>query len=112
MLSGGPTSQRDVIGKKNGIQALVNLLKSSNIEIVLSCIRSIRQLCVKLGFVPHTRNQQLLILTRGLQMMVELMRFCENELVQVEAAYTIASASMRAYIIILYIMIHPTSIRQ
>ena len=79
----------------NGIQPLVNLLKSNNIDIVLSCIRSIRQLCLKLGFVPHVWNQQLVILTKGLQMMVGLMRSCENELVQVESAYTLAAVAMR-----------------
>ncbi|CAL1540714.1 unnamed protein product [Lymnaea stagnalis] len=94
VLAQGPINQQSKIGKANGIPSLVRLMKSQHEFIVLSVIRTIRHLCVGVACVPHRENQISISQAQGIKFLVALMVHSSNEMVQVEAAYTLGSVSM------------------
>jgi len=62
--------------------------------LVLSAIRSIRYLCLSVGYIPHTENQSTVAKSRGVKLLIALMTLSKSELIQVESALTLASISL------------------
>jgi hypothetical protein len=87
-------NQQNQIAQSNGVYPLVRLLRSDKEHIVLSVIRSLRYLCVGVGNVPHTKNQNTISTSRGVKLLIALMVHSLAELIQVEAAYTLGCVSL------------------
>ncbi|GFN93002.1 ankyrin and armadillo repeat-containing protein [Plakobranchus ocellatus] len=94
VLAQGPLNQQSVIAQANGIHPLVRLMKSNKESIVLSVIKTLRHLCVGVGKVPHERNQNTISQSRGIKFLIALMVHSANEVVQVEAAFTLGCVSL------------------
>ena len=73
---------------------LVSLLSSDKEHIVLSVVRTLRHLCVGVGYVPHARNQSSLAQSNGIRYLVALMTHSRDEVIQVEAAHTLGCAAL------------------
>ena len=97
VLAQGPLNKQTTIANANGVHPLVRLLKSDKGHIVLSVIRTLRYLCVGVGYVPHTQNQTTLAQSRGIKFLVALMVHSSNEMVQVEAAHTLGCVALGMY---------------
>lgn len=94
VLAQGPRNQQTAIAKANGVHPLVRLLRSKKEYILLSAIRTLRHLCVGVGYVPHPMNQQMIAGSRGIKFLVALMVHSQNEIIQVEAAHTLACVAL------------------
>ena len=94
VLAQGPLNKQTAISNANGVHPLVRLLKSDKERIVLSVIRTLRYLCVGVGYVPHTQNQATLAQSRGIKFLVAMMVHSSNELIQVEAAHTLGCVAL------------------
>ncbi|CAH1779553.1 unnamed protein product [Owenia fusiformis] len=94
VLAQGPKNKQTAIAHANGVHPLVRLLRSNKEYIVLSVIRTLRHLCVSIGYVPHPKNQQTLSQSRGIKFLVALMVHSQNELIQVESALTLGCAAL------------------
>lgn len=99
VLAQGAHNRKDEISEANGVQPLVRILKEDKEYLVLSAIRSIRHLCLSVGYMPHKRNQELAAQARGVKYLIALMTLSKSELIQVEAAMTLASCSLGESII-------------
>ncbi|KAM5138774.1 uncharacterized protein ACMZJ9_017284 [Mantella aurantiaca] len=91
----GPYDVRNAVRSADGARHLVRLLRSQEEGVVLSAIRALRHICLGVGFVPHVRNQRAVTASRGLKFLIALMRHCDSERVQVEAALTISASVLR-----------------
>ena len=94
VLARGALSKQTAIAKANGIHPLVRLLRNEKVDIVLSVIRTMRYLCVGVGYVPHPQNQVTVLQARGIRNLVSMMVHSTNELVQMEAAHTLACSAL------------------
>ncbi len=94
VLAQGPLSKQTAISNANGVHPLVRLLKSDKEYIVLSVIRTLRLLCVEVGYVPHAQNQATIAQSRGIKFLVAMMAHTKNELIQVEAAHTLGCVAL------------------
>ena len=94
VLAQGAQNKQDTIYQANGVHPLVRLLRSDKEFIVLSVIRTMRYLCVGVGYVPHPKNQTMIAQSRGIKFLVALMVHSRNELIQVEAAVTIGYVTL------------------
>lgn len=94
VLAQGAHNRQDDIAEANGVHPLVRILKEDKEYLVISAIRSLRHLCLGVGFVPHKKNQSTLVQARGLKYLIALMSLSQSELIQVEAAMTLAAASL------------------
>ena len=94
VLAQGPKSQAGEIAKANGIHPLVRLLKANREYIVLCVIRTLRYLCVGIGYVAHPKIQTMLAGSRGTRLLVALMVHSKDEIIQVEAAHGLACAAL------------------
>ena len=72
----------------------MSLLSSNKEQIVLSVVRTLRHLCVGVGYVPHARNQSALAHSNGIRYLVALMTHSRDEVIQVEAAHTLGCAAL------------------
>ncbi|KAK6982765.1 ankyrin and armadillo repeat-containing protein [Biomphalaria glabrata] len=94
VLAQGPINKQSEIGKANGIPSVVRLLKSPHEFIVLSSVRTVRNLCVSVANVPHHNNQNSVLQSQGIRFLLALLVHSANEVIQVEAAYTLGCVSM------------------
>ena len=94
VLATGPLNKQDIIAQANGVHTCVRLLRADKEHIVLSVIRTIRHLCVAVGYVPHPRNQTTIAQSRGIKFLVALMVHSRNELIQVESAHTLGCVTL------------------
>lgn len=94
VLAQGAHNRQDDISDANGVHPLVRLLKEDKEYLVTSALRSLRHLCVGVGFIPHKKNQDTLVQARGVKYLLALMTLSQSELIQVEAAMTLAAASL------------------
>ena len=94
VLAQGAHNRQDEIADANGVYPLVRVLKEDKEYLVVSAIRSIRHLCLSVGYIPHKRNQSTTAQARGLKTLIALMTLSKSELIQVEAALTLASISL------------------
>ena len=94
VLAQGPLSKQTEIATSNGVHPLVRLLKSDQERIVLSVIRTLRFLCIGVGYVPHPDNQGTISQSRGIRFLITMMAHSQNELIQVEAAHSLAAVAL------------------
>ena len=97
VLSQGAVSQHGEIAEAGGVYPLVRQLRSDKEHIVLSVIRTLRYLCVGVGYVPHHKNQSTISQARGVKYLVGIMVHSRDELLQVEAAHTLGCAALGEY---------------
>ena len=104
VLAEGVRNKRDEITKANGVMPLVRLLGKSNTPgyIILSVLRTLRALCLCLGFRQHVQNQDAVTKEGGLKFLIRYMVQARQDIIKVEAAYTLGcvclsnSANMKA----------------
>lgn len=91
VLAKGVRNKRDEIAKANGVMPLVRLLGKSNTPayIILSVLRTLRALCLCLGFRPHVQNQDAVTKEGGLKFLIRYMVQARQDIIKVEAAYTL-----------------------
>ena len=91
VLARGVRNKRDEIAKANGVMPLVRLLGKANTPayIILSVLRTLRALCLCLGFRPHVQNQEAVIKEGGLKFLIRYMVQARQDIIKVEAAYTL-----------------------
>lgn len=91
VLAEGVRNKRDEIAKANGVMPLVRLLGKANTPayIILSVLRTLRALCMCLGFRPHVQNQEAVTKEGGLKFMIRYMIQARQDIIKVEAAYTL-----------------------
>ena len=102
VLAQGAHNSQDEIANGNGVHGVVRLLKEEKEYLVLSAIRTIRHLCVSVGYIAHRENQNTVLQGRGLKYLVALMTLSKSELIQVEAALTLASVALSKYAVTYY----------
>ena len=92
VLARGVRNKRGEIAKANGVMPLVRLLGKANTPayIILSVLRTLRALCLCLGFRPHTQNQEAVTKEGGLKFLIRYMVQARQDVIKVEAAYTLA----------------------
>ena len=94
VLAQGPLNYQTEIANANGIHPLVRFFRSDKEYIVLSIIRTLRHLCVGVGYVPHRKNQTTIAQARGVRFLVGLMVHSKDEMIQVESALTLGYVSL------------------
>lgn len=94
VLAQGPLNYQTEIANANGIHPLVRFFRSDKEYIVLSIIRTLRHLCVGVGYVPHRKNQATIAQARGVRFLVGLMVHSKDEMIQVESALTLGYVSL------------------
>ena len=94
VLAQGPLNYQTEIATANGIHPLVRFFRSDKEYIVLSIIRTLRHLCVGVGYVPHKKNQTTIAQARGVRFLVGLMVHSKDEMIQVESALTLGYVSL------------------
>ena len=98
VLAQGPLNYQSEIANSNGIHPLVRRLRSDKEYIVLSIIRTLRYLCVGIGYVPHRKNQNTISQSRGIKFLIALMVHSKDEMIQVESAVTLGCVSLGMYV--------------
>jgi hypothetical protein len=86
----GPRCHESMEVTASVVAPLVRLLRSNREAIVLSGLRTIRQLCVSVGYVPNPEHQDVIVHALGVKMLVALLVHCTTELIQAEAAHTLS----------------------
>ena len=96
VLAEGVHKKRGEIAKANGVMPLVRLLAKTATPayIILSVLRTLRVLCLCLGFRPHTQNQQAVIREGGIKFLIRFMNRARQEIIKVEAAYTLGCVAL------------------
>ena len=94
VLAQGPLNYQTEIANANGIHPLVRFFRSDKEYIVKSIIRTLRHLCVGVGYVPHRKNQTTIAQARGVRFLVGLMVHSRDEMIQVESALTLGYVSL------------------
>lgn len=94
ILAQGPLNFQSEISAANGITPLRKHLGSDKEYIVLSVIRTIRHLCLGVGYVPHKKNQNMIMQLTGIKSLVALMIHSRDETIQIESALTLAAVSL------------------
>ncbi|KAJ1082194.1 hypothetical protein NDU88_002362 [Pleurodeles waltl] len=91
LLVQSPYDIRDTVASTNSMQYLTRLLQSHSENVVLSTIRALRHMCLSVGYIPHRKNQKAIANSKGLTFLIALMVKSHSELIQVEAANTLAA---------------------
>ena len=86
----GPRCKESLEITSSVVAPLVRLLRSKREVIVLSGLRTIRQLCVSIGYVPNIAHQDVIVHALGVSLLVALMVHSNNEFIQAEAAHTLS----------------------
>ncbi|XP_031564249.1 ankyrin and armadillo repeat-containing protein-like [Actinia tenebrosa] len=96
VLADGVHKKRDEIAEANGVMPLVRLLTKASTPgfIVLSVLRTLRSLCLCVGFRPHLKNQKAVSNEGGIKFLIRFMVHARQEIIKVEAAYTLGSVSL------------------
>ncbi|KAK3586524.1 hypothetical protein CHS0354_035060 [Potamilus streckersoni] len=94
VLAQGPLSYQTEIANANGIHPLVRHLRSDKEYIVQSIIRTLRYMCVGVGYIPHPKNQNMISHSRGIKFLIALMVHSKDEIIQVESALTLGYVSL------------------
>ena len=82
------------INRVQGIPHLIRLLKSNNEALVLSVMKTLQLLSCAPGFVPNRCCQETIIKHEGANYLTVLMMHATNEIIQVEAAQTLACIAL------------------
>jgi hypothetical protein len=81
---------QEEINRAQGISHLIRLLKTDNEALVSSILKTLQLLTCAPGFVSNRRNQEAIVKNDGLTFLVALMMHAKSEIIQVEAAQTLA----------------------
>ncbi len=101
VLSQGALGKHTAIYQANGVHPCVRLLRSDREDIVISAIRTLRYLSVSVAYVPHRPNQTIIAQSRGIKFLVALMVHSKDEMIQVEAAFALASVALGNIIVVI-----------
>jgi hypothetical protein len=93
---------QEEITHAQGIPYLIRLLKSDNEMLVLSVLRTLQLISCAPGFVYNQTTQEIIVKNDGISLLVALMMHAKSELVQVEAAQSLACITLS-----MYALIHP-----
>ena len=85
---------QEEIKEAQGILYLIRLLKSNDEMLVLSVLKSLQLITCAPGFVANRMNQEIILKNDGITLMVALMMHAKSELLQVEAAQTLACIAL------------------
>lgn len=96
VLAEGVHNKRNEIADSNGVMPLVRQMSKVSTPgyIVLSVLRTLRSLCLCVGFRPHTQNQKAVSESGGIKYLVRFMVHARQEIIKVEAAYTLGSVAL------------------
>lgn len=87
----------DEINRAQGIPYLIRLLKSENETLVLCVLKTLQLLACAPGFVANRRNQETIAKYDGITNLVALMFHAKSEIIQVDAAQTLACVGLGKY---------------
>jgi hypothetical protein len=82
------------INRAQGIPHLIRLLRSESEALVTSILKTLQLLACAPGFVSNRRNQESIVKNDGVPLLVALMMHAKSELIQVEAAQTLACIAL------------------
>jgi hypothetical protein len=82
------------INRAQGIPHLIRLLKSESEALVSSILKTLQLLACAPGFVCNRRNQETIVKSDGVPLLVALMMHAKSELIQVEAAQALACIAL------------------
>ena len=96
ILAEGVHNKRNEIASANGVMPLVRLVGKSStpIYIILSVFRTLRSLCVCIGFRPHSQIQDTLSQNQAIKHLMKFLVQARQELIKVEAAYTLSCVAL------------------
>ncbi|CAF1163689.1 unnamed protein product [Didymodactylos carnosus] len=85
------------IGRKHCISPFVRMLKFDNDLLVLSCLRTLQNLCLTPTYIPCRQNQTILRKADGISQLVNLIKMSKNEVIQAEATLGLTCALFGKY---------------
>ncbi|CAF1487574.1 unnamed protein product [Didymodactylos carnosus] len=85
---------QEEISQTYGIQHLIRLLNSDDEKLVLCAIRTLSYLAVGPGFVPNRKNQEIILKSDGIPVLVALMMYAKSEIIQAEAGQALAYVAL------------------
>ncbi|XP_069509428.1 ankyrin and armadillo repeat-containing protein-like [Ambystoma mexicanum] len=91
LLLQSPYDIRNSVASANGVLHLTRLLQSHRENVVTNAIQALRHMCLGVGNIPHRKTQAAIANSKGLKFLVVLMIKSRSELIQVEAACTVAA---------------------
>ncbi|EDO46402.1 predicted protein [Nematostella vectensis] len=96
VLAEGVHNKRNEIAQANGVMPLVRLLAKASTPgyIILSVLRTLRALCICVGFRAHHQNQKAVGDEGGTKFLVRFMVHARQEIIKVESAYTLSCVAL------------------
>jgi hypothetical protein len=88
---------QEEINRAQGIPYLLRLLKLDNEVLVLSVLKTLQLICCAPGFVANRKNQEVILNNNGITLIVALTMHAKREVVQVEAAQSLACIGLGMY---------------
>ena len=96
VLAEGVHNKRNEIASANGVMPLVQLVgkASTPAYIILSALRTLRALCLCVGFRPHTQIQDSVAQNHAIKFLIRFLFHARQEVLKVEAAYTLGCVAL------------------
>ncbi|KAK3702153.1 hypothetical protein QZH41_008212 [Actinostola sp. cb2023] len=96
VLADGVYNKRSEIAEANGVMPLVRQMSKVSTPgyIVVSVLRTLRSLCLCVGFRPHLQNQKAVSKEGGIKYLIRFIVHARQEIIKVEAAYTLGSVTL------------------
>ena len=88
---------QEEIHRAQGIPYLLRLLKLDNEMLVLSVLKTLQLICCAPGFVANRTNQEIILNNDGIILIVALAMHAKSEVVQIEAAQSLACIGLSMY---------------
>ncbi|CAF1237239.1 unnamed protein product [Adineta steineri] len=88
------TNIAEEINRAVGLPPIIRLLTLNNEQLVLSALKTLQLLACAPGYIPNQLNQEAIVKFDGIPFIVALMMHVKNELIQVEAAQTLACIAL------------------
>jgi VIT1/CCC1 family predicted Fe2+/Mn2+ transporter len=88
---------QEEINHAQGIPYLIRLLKFDDEMLVLSVLKTLQLISCAPGFVADRTNQNIILKNDGITLIVALMMHAKSELIQVEAAQSLACIALSMY---------------
>jgi hypothetical protein len=85
---------QEEIDQAQGIPYLIRLLKTNDEILVLSVLKTVQLITCAPGFVANRTNQEIILKNDGITLIVALMMHAKSELIQVEAAQSLACIAL------------------
>lgn len=96
VLAEGVHNKRNEISSSNGVMPLVRLIGKSSTPayIILSVFRTLRTLCLCIGFRPHSQIQDSVAQYNAIKFLMKFLVQARQQIIKVEAAYTLGCVSL------------------